>query len=354
MTGRLEGQAPDIDALVYLDECDPSELAPGTMVEAAITGARGYDLVALGHPLALTCRTPQSVGADCAVLHSSSVRDALGWEQRLPLCRQHWRRLLVSSFWSSFSGLSGASTSSESNERGVVFRLGRLLKQEKGPGLVLILWPIDKLVTVSLRVVTWDVPPQDVITRDNVSLKVNAVVYFQVVSATKAVVAVESYRYAVEQAAQTGLRSVLGEVELDDLLAQREKLNGRLQVILDEQTESWGVKVTQVQVKQVDLPQEMQRAIAAQAEAERERRAKIISAEGEFQAAAKLADAAAVLNREPAAITLRYLQTLIEIGTEKNTTIVFPLPIELLSGLRTALRGGTPRQADAAAGPATP
>jgi regulator of protease activity HflC (stomatin/prohibitin superfamily) len=218
-------------------------------------------------------------------------------------------------------------------ERGVVFRLGRVLKQEKGPGLVLIFWPIDRLVTVSLRVVTWDVPPQDVITRDNVSLKVNAVVYFRVVSATKAVVAVESYRYAVEQAAQTGLRSVLGEVELDDLLAQREKLNGRLQVILDEQTEAWGVKVTQVQVKQVDLPQEMQRAIAAQAEAERERRAKIISAEGEFQAAAKLAEAAAVLNREPAAITLRYLQTLIEIGTEKNTTIVFPLPIELLSGL---------------------
>ena len=218
-------------------------------------------------------------------------------------------------------------------ERGVVFRLGRVLKQEKGPGLVLIFWPIDRLVTVSLRVVTWDVPPQDVITRDNVSLKVNAVVYFRVVNATSAVVAVESYRYAVEQAAQTGLRSVLGEVELDDLLAQREKLNGRLQVILDEQTEAWGVKVTQVQVKQVDLPQEMQRAIAAQAEAERERRAKIISAEGEFQAAAKLAEAAAVLNREPAAITLRYLQTLIEIGTEKNTTIVFPLPIELLSGL---------------------
>ena len=218
-------------------------------------------------------------------------------------------------------------------ERGVVFRLGRVLNQEKGPGLVLIFWPIDRLVTVSLRVVTWDVPPQDVITRDNVSLKVNAVVYFQVVSATKAVVAVESYRYAVEQAAQTGLRSVLGEVELDDLLAQREKLNGRLQVILDEQTEAWGVKVTQLQVKQVDLPQEMQRAIAAQAEAERERRAKIISAEGEFQAAAKLAEAAAVLNREPAAITLRYLQTLIEIGTEKNTIIVFPLPIELLSGL---------------------
>jgi regulator of protease activity HflC (stomatin/prohibitin superfamily) len=162
---------------------------------------------------------------------------------------------------------------------------------------------------------------------------VNAVVYFRVVSATKAIIEVENFRYAVEQAAQTGLRTVLGEVELDDLLAQREKLNVRLQTILDEQTEVWGVKVTQVQVKQVDLPQEMQRAIAAQAEAERERRAKIISAEGEFQAAAKLAEAAAVLNREPVAITLRYLQTLIEIGTEKNTTIVFPLPLDLLGGL---------------------
>ena len=218
-------------------------------------------------------------------------------------------------------------------ERAVVFRLGRVLRQEKGPGLVLILWPIDKVIKVSLRVVTWDVPAQDIITRDNVSLKVNAVVYFRVVSATKAVIEVENYRYAVEQAAQTALRSVLGEVELDDLLAQREKLNGRLQTILDEQTEVWGIKVTQVQVKQVDLPQEMQRAIAAQAEAERERRAKIIAAEGEFQASAKLADAAAVLNREPAAITLRYLQTLIEIGTEKNTTIVFPLPVDLLGGL---------------------
>jgi regulator of protease activity HflC (stomatin/prohibitin superfamily) len=218
-------------------------------------------------------------------------------------------------------------------ERAVVFRLGRVLKKEKGPGLVLIFWPIDKIVTVSLRVVTWDVPPQDVITRDNVSLKVNAVVYFRVVSATKAIIEVENFRYAVEQAAQTGLRTVLGEVELDDLLAQREKLNVRLQTILDEQTEVWGVKVAQVQVKQVDLPQEMQRAIAAQAEAERERRAKIIAAEGEFQASAKLAEAAAVLNREPVAITLRFLQTLIEISTETNTTIVFPLPLDLLGGL---------------------
>jgi regulator of protease activity HflC (stomatin/prohibitin superfamily) len=225
-------------------------------------------------------------------------------------------------------------------ERAVVFRLGRVLRREKGPGLVLIFWPIDKIVKVSLRVVTWDVPPQDVITRDNVSLKVNAVVYFRVVSATKAVIEVENFRYAVEQAAQTGLRSVLGEVELDDLLAQREKLNARIATILDEHTEAWGVKVTQVQVKQVDLPQEMQRAIAAQAEAERERRAKIIAAEGEFQAAAKLSEAAAVLNQQPVAITLRYLQTLIEIGTEKNTTIVFPLPIDLLGGLGTAFGGG--------------
>src|SRR5216683_954303 len=182
-------------------------------------------------------------------------------------------------------------------ERAVVFRLGRVLKHEKGPGLVLILWPIDKIVKVSLRVVTWDVPPQDIITRDNVSLKVNAVVYFRVINATKAIVEVENFRYAVEQAAQTSLRSVLGEVELDDLLSQREKLNARLQTILDEHTGPWGLKVTMVEVKQVDLPEQMIRAIARQAEAERERRAKIIAAEGEFQASAKLAEAAAVLNR---------------------------------------------------------
>jgi len=218
-------------------------------------------------------------------------------------------------------------------ERAVVFRLGHVLSKDKGPGVIVIFWPIDKMVRVSLRTVTWDVPPQDVITRDNVSLKVNAVVYFRVVNATQAIIDVESYRYAVEQAAQTGLRSVLGEVELDDLLSQREKLNSRLQTILDEHTEPWGVKVTQVQVKQVDLPQEMQRAIAIQAQAERERRAKIIAADGEFQAAAKLAEAANVLNREPAAITLRYLQTLVEIGAEKNTTIVFPLPVDLVAGL---------------------
>jgi len=237
-------------------------------------------------------------------------------------------------------------------ERAVVFRLGRLLPHDKGPGLVLIAWPIDTMVRVSLRVVTWEVPPQDIITRDNVSLKVNAVVYFRVVDATKSVVAVENFRFAVEQAAQTGLRTVLGEVELDDLLSQREKLNERLQTILDEHTEPWGIKVTQVQVKQVDLPQDMQRAIAAQAEAERERRAKIIAATGEFQAATKLAEAAAVLSREPAAITLRYLQTLIEIGVEKNTTIVFPLPMDLLSGLAARL-GGTGAPAALAAPPTT-
>lgn len=218
-------------------------------------------------------------------------------------------------------------------ERAVVFRLGRVLQKDKGPGVIIILWPIDKIVKVSLRVITWDVPPQDVITRDNVSVKVNAVVYFRVVNATQATIELESYRYAVEQLAQTTLRSVLGEVELDDLLSQREKLNTRLQTILDEHTEQWGIKVTKVEVKQVDLPQEMQRAMARQAEAERERRAKIIAADGEFQASAKLAEAAAVIERQPTAITLRYLQTLVELGTEKSTTIVFPLPIELLSVL---------------------
>ncbi len=228
-------------------------------------------------------------------------------------------------------------------ERAVVFRLGRVLRNAKGPGVVLILWPIDRIVKVSLRVVTWEVPPQDIITRDNVSLKVNAVVYFRVVDATQAVIEVENYRFAVEQAAQTALRSVLGEVELDDLLSQREVLNEKLQHILDDQTEPWGVKVTRVNVKQVDLPPDMQRAIAAQAEAERERRAKIIAAEGEFQASAKLAEAAAVLNREPSAITLRYLQTLIEIGVEKNTTVVFPLPLDLLGQLGLKVGASVPQ-----------
>ena len=222
-------------------------------------------------------------------------------------------------------------------ERAVIFRLGRLQKPDKGPGLIFILWPIDKLVRVSLRVVAWDMPPQDIITRDNVSLKVNAVVYFRVISAQQAFVELENYRYAVEQLAQTTLRSVLGEVELDDLLSQREKLNSRLQSILDEHTEPWGIKVTKVEVRQVDLPQEMQRAIAAQAEAERERRAKIIHADAEYQASAKLAEAAAVIAKEPVAITLRYLQTLVEIGTEKNTTIVFPLPLDILASFKCVL-----------------
>lgn len=218
-------------------------------------------------------------------------------------------------------------------ERAVVFRLGRLQVPDKGPGLIFILWPIDKIVKVSLREVAWEIPPQDVITRDNVSVKVNAVVFYRVLSAQKAIVQVENYRYQVEQLAQTSLRSVLGEVELDDLLSQREKLNTRLQTILDVHTEPWGIKVTKVEVKQVDLPQEMQRAIARQAEAERERRAKIINADGEFQASEKLSEAASILAREPITITLRYLQTLAEIGTERNTTIVFPIPIELLTVL---------------------
>ena len=218
-------------------------------------------------------------------------------------------------------------------EKAVIFRLGRVQSPDKGPGLIFILWPIDKIVRISLRVVAWDVPPQDVITRDNVSLKVNAVVYFRVISAQRAVIELENYRYAIEQLAQTTLRSVLGEVELDDLLSQREKLNLRLQTILDEHTEPWGIKVAKVEVKQVDLPQEMQRAIARQAEAERERRAKIINADGEYQAAAKLAEAAMMMEKEPVSITLRYLQTLTEIGVEKNTTIIFPLPLDLLTGL---------------------
>jgi regulator of protease activity HflC (stomatin/prohibitin superfamily) len=234
-------------------------------------------------------------------------------------------------------------------ERAVVFRLGRVLTSAKGPGVVLILWPIDKITSVSLRIVTWEVPPQDIITKDNVSLQVNAVVYFRVVDAVKAIIEVENFRFAVEQAAQTGLRSVLGEVELDDLLSQRETLNEKLQTILDEHTEPWGIKVTRVNVKQVDLPQEMQRAIAAQAEAERERRAKIIAAEGEFQASAKLADAATVLSREPIAITLRYLQTLIEIGVEKNTTVVFPLPLDLIGGLSQRFSSVVPQPGSAPA-----
>ena len=215
-------------------------------------------------------------------------------------------------------------------ERGVIFRLGRLLGDTKGPGLILVFWPIDKMVKVDLRTITMDVPPQDIITKDNVTCKVNAVSYFRVVDASKAVVEVENYLYATNQLAQTTLRSVLGEVSLDELLSEREKLNLRLQEQLDLHTDPWGIKVALVEMKQVDLPSEMQRAMAKQAEAERERRAKIIHAEGEHQASQKLQEAAHILSAEPAAIQLRYLQTLTEIGTEKNSTVVFPLPLELI------------------------
>jgi regulator of protease activity HflC (stomatin/prohibitin superfamily) len=214
-------------------------------------------------------------------------------------------------------------------ERGVIFRLGRLISQ-KGPGLIILIPVIDKMVTVSLRTVVLDVPPQDIITADNVSIKVNAVVYFRVVEPEKAIVAVENFLAATSQISQTTLRSVLGQSELDDLLSQREKINHKLQEIIDNQTEPWGVKVTNVEVKQIDLPQEMQRAMAKQAEAERERRSKVISAEGEFQASQRLSDAAKVLSEQPSALTLRYLQTLREIATENNSTTIFPVPIDLL------------------------
>jgi regulator of protease activity HflC (stomatin/prohibitin superfamily) len=215
-------------------------------------------------------------------------------------------------------------------ERGVVFRLGRVLAKPKGPGFVVVLWPIDRMVRVSLRTVVMDIPPQDVITRDNVSLKVSAVVYFRVIDPNKSVIAVEEFRFATSQLSQTTLRSVLGQVDLDELLAEREKINQRLQAIIDRHSDPWGVKIALVEVKQVDLPQEMQRAIARQAEAEREKRAKIIHAEGEFAAAQRLSDAAEVMQREPATLQLRYLQTLTEIATEKNSTIVFPLPIDTI------------------------
>lgn len=216
-------------------------------------------------------------------------------------------------------------------ERGVVLRLGRMLPEPKGAGLRLVFWPIEKLTRMSLRIETIDVPPQDVITRDNVSVKVNAVCYFRVVDANLTVSQVQNYLYATSQKAQTTLRSVVGQFELDEILSARDKVNAKLQVIIDQDTEPWGIKVTKVEVKQVDIPETMQRAIARQAEAERERRAKIIHAEGEFQASAKLAEAAAVLETQPAAIQLRYLQTMTEIGVEKNTTIVFPLPVDILN-----------------------
>ena len=224
-------------------------------------------------------------------------------------------------------------------ERGVIFRLGRLLPQPKGPGLILVFAPIDRMVRISLRVETMDVPPQDVVTRDNVTVKVSAVVFFRVIDPRRAVVEVEHFVHATSQMAQTRLRAILGEAELDELLSEREKLNGRLQETLDEQTEPWGIKVQAVEVKHVDLPEQMIRAIARQAEAERERRAKVIHADGELQAAEKLTMAAEKLSEQPSSITLRYLQTLNEIGMEKNTTIVFPLPITLFEGLSAWAEG---------------
>ena len=218
-------------------------------------------------------------------------------------------------------------------ERGVIFRLGRILTKPKGPGLILLLWPIDKIVRVSLRTIVLDIPPQDVITQDNVSVKVNAVVYFRVVDPIKSVVEVENYMYATSQLAQTTLRSVLGQVALDELLSHRDKLNMQIQEILDKHADPWGIKVSMVEVKQVDLPPEMVRAIARQAEAEREKRGKIIHAAGELEAAQKLSEAAKIIGSEPGTLQLRYLQTLTEIATEKNSTIIFPLPMDLLGGL---------------------
>jgi len=214
-------------------------------------------------------------------------------------------------------------------ERGVVFRLGRVLKKPKGPGLVIIIPVIDKLIRISLRLVAMDVPPQDVITKDNVSIKVNAVIYFRVMDPSNAVIVVENYLFATSQLAQTTLRSVCGQVELDELLSERDKINATLQEILDKHTDPWGIKVSNVEVKHIDLPQEMQRAMAKQAEAERERRAKVINAEGESQAAAKLAEAAKTIQDFPVALQLRYLQTLREVSAENNSTTLFPIPIDL-------------------------
>jgi regulator of protease activity HflC (stomatin/prohibitin superfamily) len=221
-------------------------------------------------------------------------------------------------------------------ERGVIFRVGRLLPEPKGPGLIWVLWPIDRIMRVSLRTITLDVPSQDIITRDSVSVKINAVIYFRVVDPRRAIVEVENYLYATSQLAQTTLRSVLGEVVLNDLLGQREKLNQRLQEILDQHTDPWGIKVALVEIKGVDLPENMQRAMARQAEAEREKLAKVIHAQGELEASKTLADAATTIAAQPVALQLRYLQTLTEIGAEKNTTIIFPLPIDILEYFRKA------------------
>jgi regulator of protease activity HflC (stomatin/prohibitin superfamily) len=222
-------------------------------------------------------------------------------------------------------------------ERGVIFRLGRVLAEPKGPGIILVFFPIDRMTRISLRLETLEVPAQDVVTRDNVTVKVNAVIFFRVLDPTRAVLEVAKYLYTTSQLAQTSLRSVLGQVDLDELLSERDKVNLRLQGLLDQDTEPWGIKVTKVEIKQVDLPEQMIRAIARQAEAEREKRAKIIHADGEYLAAEKLAMAAELIQRQPVAIQLRYLQTLVEIGAEKNTTVVFPLPIDLLSAVTRAL-----------------
>lgn len=232
-------------------------------------------------------------------------------------------------------------------ERGVIFRLGRLIGA-KGPGLIILIPIIDRMVRVDLRVITYDIPPQDVITKDNVSIKVNAVLYFQITNANKSVVSVANFFEATSQIAQTTLRSVLGQVELDDLLANREKINAELQHIIDDQTEPWGVKVSVVEVKNVDLPPEMQRAMARQAEAERERRAKVIHAAGEFQAAQKLSEAAVVIATAPGAMQLRFLQTLTEVSAERNSTLIFPVPIDLLQTVQKYLEGNTPPEPGAA------
>ncbi len=226
-------------------------------------------------------------------------------------------------------------------ERGVVLRLGRMLPDAKPAGLRLVFWPIENLYRMSLRIETLEVPSQDIITRDNVSVKVNAVCYFRIVDANLALSQVQNYSYATSQKAQTTIRSIVGQFELDEILAERDKVNAKLQIILDQDTEPWGIKVSKVEVKQVDIPEQMQRAIARQAEAERERRAKVIHATGEFEASSKLAEAAGVLETQPAAMQLRYLQTLTEIGAEQNTTIVFPLPIDLLNAwVRPRLTSG--------------
>jgi regulator of protease activity HflC (stomatin/prohibitin superfamily) len=235
-------------------------------------------------------------------------------------------------------------------ERGVIFRLGRVLGSAKGPGLIFVFWPIDRMVRVSLRIRAEDVPFQDMITRDNVSVKVNAVVYYRVIEPMKAVLEVENYRFATSQLSQTTLRSVVGQAELDELLAERDKINRRLREVLDRHTDPWGIKVSLVEVKHVDLPEHMQRAMAKQAESERERRAKVIHADGEFQAAARLRDAAEVIKAHPMALQMRYLQTLVELGAEHNTTLVFPMPLEMFSAF---LQGKAGDQKPAESGPPT-